>query len=171
MFTSSVAADLNFDAIEKATDSKVEVVKTSKIRGNLMHMVNEKMTKEIDIVILAVGSNDIRDLDLEADKNSLVQTVINQSEDLVNIAVKIAEENNTDVFINERIPRHDEPNSNIVSELTVVANSIMISQLAVAKSSRVHLVRQSNLYRAPGGFSDISTPDILQTRHFDTPTF
>ena len=41
-----------------------------------------------------------------------------------------------------------------MAELTNVANSIKISQVAVAKSSRVHLVRQSNLYRAPGEARD-----------------
>ena len=116
--------------------------------------MNEHMTKDSDFVILSVGSNDIADLNLEQPKDLLVESVINQSKELVDIAVKMAEENQANVFINERIPRHDEPHSEIKAELTYVANSIMISQVAVAKSGRVHLVKQSNLYRAPGEARD-----------------
>ena len=163
LFTSSVASKLDIEMLEKATDSKVDIVRTYRIQENktaqdptlyLKKDVSERMLKDYDFAVLSVGSNDIADLDLKQPKDLLVETVINQSKDLVDIAVKIAEENKTDVFINERIPRHDEPESEMKAELTYVANSIMVSQVAVAKSSRVHLVRQSNLYRAPGEARD-----------------
>ena len=165
IFTSSVASKMDMDMFEKATDSKVEVIKTYRIHKNydvkvkdpklhLKNMVNEHMTKDSDFAVLSVGSNDIADLDLEQPKEFLVDSVLKQSKELVDIAVKMAEENQSNVFINERIPRHDEPHSELKAELTYVANSIMISQVAVAKSSRVHLVKQSNLYRAPGEARD-----------------
>ena len=122
LFTSSVASKLDIEMLEKTTDSKIEVIKTYRIQRKedgidpelyLKNMVEEKMTKDIDFAVLAVGSNDIADLDLKQPKDILVESVINQSKDLVDIAVKMAEENKTNVFINERIPRHDEPQSEL----------------------------------------------------------
>ena len=108
IFTSSVASNMDMDMFEKATNSKVEVIKTYKIKKkddaidaelHLKDMVNEHMTKDSDFAVLSVGSNDIADLDLEQPKEFLVESVLKQSKELVDIAVKMAEENQSNVFI------------------------------------------------------------------------
>ena len=156
-FHSSVAVDIDIDRFEKATKSKVEMVKTYHIEENkhspdpelhLCNTVGDNKADNYDLVIFAVGSNDVKktEEDETLEITEKMDNIKRQCELLVDTAIEVSSKNNSDAFIIEQIPRYESPG---MTKLQKFANSYL-NTLVTGSRARVHLVSQASLFRHPG---------------------
>ena len=65
--------------------------------------------KDLEFIIIATGTNDISNLDVENESmDELITRACNQSRRLVELASEVAQKQTLDVFVVERPPRGDE---------------------------------------------------------------
>ena len=158
LFHSSVTKGIDIERLEKTTDSKITLVKTSRIFEDgtstnpllyLQKTVKDNMTDKFDFAMFAVGSNDVEDTGKDKDltNSQKLDKVKDQAELLVTAATEVTNEFRCEAFIVEQIPRHDSPEA---QKLQKFANSHLGIQVMAAATARVHLVSQSSLFRHPG---------------------
>ena len=156
-FHSSVAINLDVKRFEKATKSKLEMVRTYHIEEDKMSRdpdlylcktVGEYNAHNCNLAVFAVGSNDVKkaEEDETLGMTEKIEIVKRQCEQLVDIATDVSVSNNLDSFIIEQIPRYESPG---MMKLQKFANSYL-NTLVTKSSSRLHLVSQASLFRHPG---------------------
>ena len=154
MFSSSIALACNEAELESGLNCTLDVVETFHITKHsesqdpelyLRNMIDIhlKDDTDTDLVIFAVGSNDISKLNTEnEDIGTLSTKACEQSSELVELAKYAVEKYEVEVFIVERPPRYDkeknDPNG-FKQLLSQSANGFLMSLITPLKN--VHLIK------------------------------
>ena len=127
-------------------------------------MVNQHLSGKgcYDFAILATGSRDISELDVDnTPPTTLTSTVADQAKTLVETAESLATNNNIDIFIVEHTPRYDPPTQDptgMYAKLAKYANGVLASNVGV--TPRLYIVEQSSLARSSAKpRSEVFKPD------------
>ena len=150
-FSSSIGLQCDLQEVEQNLDSKIQKVKTFHIekhtnakdpelflRKNL-EILDE--SKDIDYIIISVGTNDITKLNLEEDIGDLNNTACEHTKNLAHLANATSQKYNIDVFLVERPARFDKKDRDpegIRSVLTISSNGLFPSLITPLK--RVHYI-------------------------------
>ena len=133
--TSSIGLKLDVYDLQDKLDSEISNVKTYHIEENVSSKnpdMNLKRNlkqldgqKDLEFIIIATGTNDISNLDVENESmDELITRACNQSRRLVELASEVAKKHNLDVFVVERPPRGDE------DKTYSTANGLFLSLIA-----------------------------------------
>ena len=104
------------------------------------------MNKDIDFVIIQVGSNEMSLLDLKEDKSTIFDKLQQDCDKLVNISKHMVTEYDVDVFISEKPPRYDTKSleqGGILEGLNNTSNSIL--HMKTHLLDRIRVVKQTML--------------------------
>ena len=145
--TSSIGLKLDVYDLQDKLDSEISNVKTYHIEENVSSKnpdMNLKRNlkqldgqKDLEFIIIATGTNDISNLDVENESmDELITRACNQSRRLVELASEVAKKHNLDVFVVERPPRGDEDKT--YSTANDAANGLFLSLIASLK--KVHCI-------------------------------
>ena len=174
MFTSSIGLDTDVKRYKEELKVELKIIPTYYIMENqsaqdpdayLGSMVNQHLRGKpgYQFVILAVGTNDISDLDCDnSPPTTLFTEVSTQTKTLFDLADSLVKEMNIDVFIVDKPPRYDSTSDPkcMKQKLTKYANGVLASNTGA--TPRIFLVEQASLARSPGkGRSDIFQQDGL----------
>ena len=175
MFTSSIALDIDTKRLKEDLNCDLKIIPTYYVEHHpdskdpdayLQCMVNQHLAGKTcyDFAILAIGTNDITDLDtVNAPPTTLTNNVADQTKTIVEVAETLAAENNLDVFIVDKPPRYDPPTSDptgMYAKLSKYSNGVLAS--SVGMTPRLFIVDQSSLGRSGvKARSDIYRPDGL----------
>ena len=170
MFTSSLALETDKKLYEDI-NCDLKIVPTYHIEENLGakepeaflgNMVTQHLrgNTEYDFAIIATGTNDISNLDLETvPVSSLYSKVSTQSQTLFDVAAALTEEMHIiNVFIVDKPPRYDvmKDQSGMRQKLSKYSNGVLAS--LTGATPKIFLVEQSSLGRA----SERARADIYQ---------
>ena len=175
MFTDSIALDIDTAKLKQTLCCDLKIIQTNFIHHQpsstnpdayLQCMVSRHLAgqAEFDFVILAVGTHDITELDINNSPSAtLTNTVAEQTKTLVEVAETLAIENNIDVLLVDKPPRYDTIQSDpmgTLAKLSRYSNGVLASN--VGMTPRLFIVDQSSLARsAIKARSDIYKPDGL----------
>ena len=151
MFSDSIALKCGKERLEKELQSKIKVVPTYHIEKHsesrnpenyLNKMLDDELeATKVDFAIIAVGANDISDLDHDnLDLNELNTAASDHSKNVVFLATRAAKKHNIDIFIVERAPRNDSENKIL---LNGSANGLYMS--LITPVDKLHLVTLPSL--------------------------
>ena len=175
MFSDSIALDLDLNKMKHDLNCDLKVIPTNFIHHHptsadpdayLQCMVNQHLAGKTcyDFAILAVGANDITELDTEnSPPTTLTNSVADQTKALIEVAETLAIENNLDIFLVDKPPRYDLATSDsmgMLAKLSKYANGVLASSVGI--TPRLFIVEQSSLARSsPKARADIYKQDGL----------
>ena len=175
MFTDSIAVDLDPTKLKHDLNCDLKVVPTNFIHHHpssadpdayLQCMVDQHLAGKTcyDFAIIAVGANDITEMDIESSPpTTLTNSVADQTKVLVQVAETLATENNLDIFLVDKPPRYDlttRDSMGMLAKLSKYANGVLAS--SVGMTPRLSIIDQSSLARSSlKARSDIYKPDGL----------
>ena len=155
VFTSSIGKNTPVEKLQSDLNSDIRIHATYFIENNkdltepgayLALKVNEVMNKEVDFVIIQVGSNEMSALDLKENKNTIFEKIQQDCDKIINLAQHMVREYEVDVFISEKPPRYDNKSleqGGILEGLNNTSNSILHMRSHLLE--RVWIIKQSML--------------------------
>ena len=151
-FSSSVALGCDKKKLEYELGCDVEMVETYHIIENPTAPNPEKFLKnmlelhlkpkEVDFIIISVGSNDITFLNNDKNSLTLNQEAIEHSNKLVHLATGVAAKHGIEVFVTERPARYDKREKDpkgVKSVINESANGMLIALTSVLE--KVHTIK------------------------------
>ena len=170
MFTSSIALDINTKKLKDDLNCDLKIIPTYYVHHHpdskdpdayLECMVNQHLAGKsgYDFAILATGTNDITELDVDnAPPTTLTNSVADQTKTLVEVAETLAAEHNLDVFLVDKPPRFDPTTKDptgMYSKLSKYANGVLAS--SVGMTPRLFIVDQPGQVWGEGQVRDLHT--------------
>ena len=161
MFASNSALEIDAKKLKSDLACDLKIIPTDYIHPHtdsndpdsyLECMVNQHLVGKgcYDFAIIATGIDDITKLDVvNSAPTTLTSNVADQTRTVVDIAEKIINENNIDVFIVEKPPRYDPAESDptsMYSKLSKYSNGVLAS--SVGMTPRLYIVDQTTLTRS-----------------------
>ena len=137
--SSSIGLGCNMEEMENRLDCEIIPIPTYHIEKrvgardpelNLKENLKLELEKRknIDLLIIATGSNDITFLDTKnKDVSDLITTACNQSREIVQLANEAAQKYDLDVFVVEKPPRDETTNNDPLSDCSISSNGLFHS--------------------------------------------
>ena len=155
--SSSIGLGCNMEEMENRLDCEIIPIPTYHIEKrvgardpelNLKENLKLELEKRknIDLLIIATGSNDITFLDTKnKDVSDLITTACNQSREIVQLANEAAQKYDLDVFVVEKPPRDETTNNDPLSDCSISSNGLFHS--LITPLEKVHYVPLPSLQK------------------------